>query len=529
MKGLRKILSAVLCTACLSTMAVASAGAADEMLYGTMNIPYDKFYENEGISFAVDAVSSATTAGKWKNTNLVNGTYNQENGDGTGTILGVTYNVALTQETLNALGDNNYNFTPTQGVPEAYKVVTTDADGVDFSTVTGASTEVTGVTSSLSTATAWGDYLITVDAINNGNGTSDLGTIYGVVLTTQNGKSYGLRHLENIWRDQLAWSSGITTSEPHGNQLQYENYVDLMGQTINTITYITESGYHTLATDLYVPVKFNNTLEVVNNSVDANSTIFTTNGFPSEYQQTYSVNGLDCTIANGVISYSNATPGQYTLTVSDSQGVYANVTANFVLSTDKTPASFDGEKIVKAEGFSDSDFSTYMKNISTVKVGDNAYNASGKRSVKIINEDGTINMEAASGETPIFAEAGTYDITVTATGYENDLKFTLVVGENEQPTDAPSNEPQGTEPVTDNATNVATSAATDVPTDISTNVTNATNATGATNAAGTTTGNSTTSGKVVDTGDASQVIVMLALLIMAGFGVSVILKKKVTE
>lgn len=170
-----------------------------------------------------------------------------------------------------------------------------------------------------------------------------------------------------------------------------------------------------------------------------------------------------------------------------------------------------------------------MKNISTVKVGDNAYNASGKRSVKIINEDGTINMEAASGETPIFAEAGTYDITVTATGYENDLKFTLVVGENEQPTDAPSNEPQGTEPVTDNVTNVATSAATDVPTDISTNVTNATNATGATNAAGTTTGNSTTSGKVVDTGDASQVIVMLALLIMAGFGVSVILKKKVTE
>lgn len=51
MKGLRKILCAVLCTACLSSMAVTGASASDELIYGTMNIPYDKFYENENIGY----------------------------------------------------------------------------------------------------------------------------------------------------------------------------------------------------------------------------------------------------------------------------------------------------------------------------------------------------------------------------------------------------------------------------------------------------------------------------------------------
>ena len=38
---------------------------------------------------------------------------------------------------------------------------------------------------------------------------------------------------------------------------------------------------------------------------------------------------------------------------------------------------------------------SYIKNIKTVTVNGKAYNASGKGSVKIVNEDGTLNEEAA--------------------------------------------------------------------------------------------------------------------------------------
>ena len=56
------------------------AVAADdttEMVYGTMTIPYAEFYRGEGVDYDVDVVTSAT-ASKWKNENLVGGTYSHE-------------------------------------------------------------------------------------------------------------------------------------------------------------------------------------------------------------------------------------------------------------------------------------------------------------------------------------------------------------------------------------------------------------------------------------------------------------------
>ena len=67
------------------------------------------------------------------------------------------------------------------------------------------------------------------------------GTIYGIVLKTDDGSEYGMRHLENIWRDQIAWSSGIKTVESHGNTLKYAQYESLMGKTIKEVTYITDT------------------------------------------------------------------------------------------------------------------------------------------------------------------------------------------------------------------------------------------------------------------------------------------------
>lgn len=526
MKGLKRILCSTLAVASMSALTVAgtAVSAEDNLIYGTMNIPYDEFYKNEGVMSEVDAVSSATT-GKWCNENLTAGTYNKANADGTGTILGVTYNVALTKETLNALGNNNYNFKEISATPQAYKLVTANNNKADFSEVIGTTSKVRNVETSINTSTAWGDYLIDVSSINNNQGTSDLGTIYGVLLTTNNGDVYGMRHLQNIWRDEIAWSSGFKTSEPHGNTLDYEDYVSLMGQTIDKITYITETGYHIVDTDLYVPIKFNNTLKVENSSVNDSSTTFEEAGFPQEYSKVYSVDNLDAVVDNGKIQYSNAIPGSYTLSVSDSNGIYDTVSASFVISTDNIPVSFDGKKLVAAENYSAEDVTNYIKTISKVTVDGKEYPASGRGSVKIFNEDGTINLDAASRDSVVFdANKQSYEMKVSATGYNNDISFTFLKAE--VPTE------ENTENTTQNATQNTTQATS------ATNSTNAINATGTSSATVATTSNNSqantksnnntsisNTGKVA-TGSSMVTVPVLFAIMVGGAVVSLALRKK---
>ncbi len=515
MNTIRKILCLALCTSCLSPMAVIGANADEELIYGTMNIPYNEFFANETVCHEVDAVSSATT-GKWKNENLVAGSYAQENSDGSGTILGVSYPVALTKETLDTLSEK-YSFTPSDTTPSAYKLVTLKDGKADFSAVIGNTTDIVGVNTSLNSNSVWGDYQITVDAIHNSNGTSDIGRIFGVILTTEKGEKYALRHLQNIWRDELAWSSGIKTSEPHGNVLNYEDYVGLMGQTIDNITYITDSGYHILDTDLYVPVKFENTVTVENAGITDGKTTFTATTFPEGYLKSYSIENLSATVSDGTITYSNALPNQYTLKISDANGIYADVFADFILSTDSLPVKFDGKKITVADTFSNSDFENYMNNLSSVTIGENTYGASGKHGVKIIDTDGTIDLTAMTkGEVPVFDGSGIYEMTVSATGYTNDLKFTLNTTKSDEPATEPTTETATTKELPTTPTTAKTE-----PTTSNTNNNN-TN----TNTTNTTTSNTQSSGKTVNTGQTAQTVSMLTVLLSVGAVMTAFFRKK---
>ena len=69
--------------------------------YGTMNIPYAEFYKAEiDDAYTVDAVSSATTKGKWGMNGegeIVEGTYN----NGNGTILGVKFPVEVSSSDVS--------------------------------------------------------------------------------------------------------------------------------------------------------------------------------------------------------------------------------------------------------------------------------------------------------------------------------------------------------------------------------------------------------------------------------------------
>ncbi len=425
--------------ACTSMAALSAipAVAEEELLYGTMQIPFASFYAEEGPAYEVDAVSSAT-ANKWFSDSLATGGYSvkHEEDDG-GDILGVVYPVAIAPADLEALGDDNYAFTPLEEEPASYKKVLVEDGKVSFSAVHGPVSALEAE-AELTTRTVWGDYQINIDAINNADGTSDIGPILGAMLTTSDGSVYAMRQLENIWRDELSWSSGIRTVEPHGNVMSSENFADLMGKTITAITYITDSGYHVLETELYVPVKFEGGVEVEAAEAASGQAAVTFTGVPEDFAPEYAVNnGLDFEMAEGMLTWENALAGAYTLTVSDSEGKYADLDANFVLSTDELPAAYNADQncLEAAEGFSAEQLAAYLSNITSVKVNDTEYAASGRGAVAIIDSDGLVDLEAASVSgrgadavtTPLFAESGEYELTVNSAGYETPLVFTLVV------------------------------------------------------------------------------------------------------
>ena len=58
----------------------------------------------------------------------------------------------------------------------------------------------------------------------------DSTTVYGVVLHTEEGSDYGMRHLENIWRKtNIAWASGFTETV-YGRPLAPDHYKSMMGK-----------------------------------------------------------------------------------------------------------------------------------------------------------------------------------------------------------------------------------------------------------------------------------------------------------
>lgn len=189
MRKSKAFVVSALCAAIAANSLALVSFAEDCTVYGTMNIPYDKFFAAEGVESEVDAVASATTS-KWNNENLTAGTYGSSNDDGTGVILGVTYPVAISRADLDALGDNNYGFVELESAPSAYKTVTVKSGAADFSEVSGEPVPIGGAEASISADTPWGDYVIDIKAINNAKGTSDIGTIYGAVLFTSDGKRY---------------------------------------------------------------------------------------------------------------------------------------------------------------------------------------------------------------------------------------------------------------------------------------------------------------------------------------------------
>lgn len=415
--------------------------------YVLMNIPYSAFYKAE-VQNDVDVdVFTSATLNKTRTASLAGGSYHT-NADGS-QIDGITFPVKVTDDmdmskytqvtdddsvdiTVTNRGQTStttykgkdalfqnadyayYNLTE---VPSYYKEVSVDKDGnLTFGKTVGNVTTLEGLSAELSTETSYGDYQLDIDGLRDKLTELGVTNINGVVINTKEGSSYGLRHLENIWRmEELAWATGFTEAV-HGCPTSSDHYKAMMGQTITSVTYYTDKGmYNIPLADIYVPVKFTHDLEVANAAITAGKTEVTVTGLPDDYAAEYKVDGLDgVSVQNGVLTFSNAKKGKYTLTISDKKGKYADITTEFELYTEAMPAAYDADKkaLVKTADATDEEFAEYIKSISVVSVNGKDYRATGRGATVIINEDGSIKTDAAP-----FAEGDTFEITVSATGY----------------------------------------------------------------------------------------------------------------
>ena len=415
--------------------------------YVLMNIPYSAFYKAE-VQNDVDVdVFTSATLNKTRTASLAGGSYHT-NADGS-QIDGITFPVKVTDDMdmskytqvtdddsvditvtnrgqtstttykgKDALFQNaDYAYYKLTEVPSYYKEVSVDKDGnLTFGKTVGNVTTLEGLSAELSTETGYGDYQLDIDGLRDKLTELGVTNINGVVINTKEGSSYGLRHLENIWRmEELAWAAGFTEAV-HGCPTSSDHYKAMMGQTITSVTYYTDKGmYNIPLADIYVPVKFTHDLEVANAAITAGKTEVTVTGLPDDYAAEYKVDGLDgVSVQNGVLTFSNAKKGKYTLTISDKNDKYADITTEFELYTEAMPAAYDADKkvLVKTADATDEEFADYINNITSVNVNGTDYKASGRGATVIINKDGSIKTDAAP-----FAEGDTFEITVSATGY----------------------------------------------------------------------------------------------------------------
>lgn len=243
----------------------AAKNALDKYEYGTANLSYADFYYGElndvkedttldltsdkaasyRESGMYDAVSSATT-NKYKS--FFSSTYSEDNANGQGgSIIGMKdVNIAvptsLYENAKKAISENKEcsnklleiigSMKLSDNAPSEYKIL--NGDG----TLTAMKSEVTEDTSdtlTIKTQSSYGQY--EVDPVTSENSPlsnlSAKDSLLGIIVEDEDGKKYGMEHLENIWiggKFSFAVTDGF--KEKHGNTIDYNRHEALQGKTI---------------------------------------------------------------------------------------------------------------------------------------------------------------------------------------------------------------------------------------------------------------------------------------------------------
>ena len=258
----------------------AGDGQTEGEAYVLMNIPYDDFYKAElkNNDVKVDTFTSATK--QKTRSSLAKGSYHV-NSDGSD-ITGVTFPVKVSDISVlkdkKQIKDNasvsittaikgkettteykgkdalfesdSYSYYVLSEEPSYYKELTVGEDGsFTFSAIEGksAAPEKKQVQAEFKTKSNHGDYQLKFDKTEFKSIINiDTDTVYGAVINTIDGTTYGLCHQENIWKGyELAWSTGYTT-ESNGCHLNSEHFESMIGKTIDSVTYYASNGIYTL-------------------------------------------------------------------------------------------------------------------------------------------------------------------------------------------------------------------------------------------------------------------------------------------
>ena len=433
--------------------AVGEGKAIEGVQYVLMNIPYEEFYRSElkNNSVKVDAFTSATL-NKSRTTGMMNGNAAYHT-DAAGTNLaGITFPVKVNDASVlanlkqvtddssvtisvtnrvqtspntstgkNALIESDsHSYYALTEAPAYYKELAVDANGnFSFGAVQGMGTKTVSIASTFTTETQYGDYELDLNDETLGSilNTSE-DNIYGAVINTADGTTYALRHLENIWRGgHLAWSTGFTTTV-HGGPVSSAHYKSMMGKTISSVIYYTNKGIINFDTeDTYVPVITGAAATAADvKTTDTALKVEITGSLPEDFNKAYTVDGVKAEIKDGAVAIANLTPGTHTVTVFDANGKYASISASFIAKTDVMPAAYDeyDNKLVAAADITAEQLAAYTKAVSKVKIGEKEYAASGRGSVKIVQEDGSLDYSKATindGDTVVVSAAGYEDLT----------------------------------------------------------------------------------------------------------------------
>ena len=430
-----------------------------------MNIPYEAFYRSElkNNDVKVDAFTSATL-NKSRTKGMMNGNAAYHTDAAGKNLAGITFPVKVTdasvlnnnadkykqvtdstsvtiavtnrgqtsentytgKDALIEAADYSYYVLAADAAPAYYKELTVDADGnISFGTVQGMSAQTVSIGSTFQTDTKYGDYELDLnDEALAGVIDTAADSIYGAVINTTDGTTYALRHLENIWRGgHLAWSTGFTTTV-HGGPVSSAHYVSMMGKTISSVTYYTNKGIINFdIEDTYVPVTTGVAATAVNvKTTDTAVKVEFAGDLPADFSKEYAVDGVKAEATEDGVKVADLTPGTHTLTISDANGKYVSISTTFTATTDVMPASYDEYegKLVAAADITAEQFAAYTKAVSKVKIGEKEYAASGRGSVKVVQEDGSRDYsktEVKDGDT----------VTVSASGYAD---FSFVYNEN---------------------------------------------------------------------------------------------------
>ena len=345
------------------TEAIAEAPEADgdqdeEVRYVTMNVPYTDLYAAYDLTDkavwqveeGLDAVSTATTNKFKGTTGLAKGTYN--NGK---FIMGVTMAVAVpegTYETLKAKNlteNDNYYMTDLDSTPAAYSTLTVNTDG----TYSFSKLQEAAVTNKYLSVTdldlngGYGDYQITLEGVGTSNNLK-VGedetvpyTLYGAILNTTEGKSYGMTCLENTWvgtktpNVEIAWSikEGQGLKRAHGKGDAFYQFSDMNGKTLKSVTLLTDLGIIEVPcgeNGLELTKYYEGDLSSLQYGIKDDSTELSISGVPSDLENVrISVSGglaENAEIKDGKVALKTApTAGTtYTLTISSSN--YPDIT-----------------------------------------------------------------------------------------------------------------------------------------------------------------------------------------------------------